>query len=189
MEPLKDTITCDMVRKLETPCETLLCTLKDNDLMRFGKLRIRNMDTDEVLMEVSEEIQAYADEQARSIEDSGEEDLDYRILKYDFNKEFLDIQKVALYLEFKILGDKPINELIMIENHYFQGKLLRTFEFKFGFCMPNSTNSTEFFYEMPKLTQEEKEEMSASPYESKSDAFFFADGKLIVHNKAAYRYD
>lgn len=77
----------------------------------------------------------------------------------------------------------------MMENHYFKDKLLRTFEFNFGFCMPNSTNSTEFFYEMPKLTEEDKAEMSANPWESTSDSFFFADGKLIIHNKASYSYE
>jgi len=111
------------------------------------------------------------------------------VIQYPFGRAFLDIQKVALYLEFTILGDQPINELIMMENHYFKGKLLRTFEFKFGFCMPNSTNSTEFFYELPKLTEEEKDEMSANPFESISDSFFFADGNLIVHNKATYSYE
>jgi hypothetical protein len=55
--------------------------------------------------------------------------------------------------------------------------------------MPNSTNSTEFFYELPKLTEEEKDEMSANPFESISDSFFFADGNLIVHNKATYSYE
>lgn len=30
--------------------------------------------------------------------------------------------------------------------------------------------------------------MIAAPYETKSDTFFFVDGKLIIHNRAAYNY-
>lgn len=32
------------------------------------------------------------------------------------------------------------------------------------------------------------EEMIASPYETKSDSFYFVDGKLMMHNKAEYAY-
>lgn len=30
--------------------------------------------------------------------------------------------------------------------------------------------------------------MIDSPFESKSDSFYFVDDKLIMHNKAEYRY-
>ena len=32
------------------------------------------------------------------------------------------------------------------------------------------------------------EDMLAHPYETSSDSFYFADGKLIMHNKAFYAY-
>jgi hypothetical protein len=38
------------------------------------------------------------------------------------------------------------------------------------------------------LSEEEKKAMIAAPYETKSDTFFFVDGKLIIHNRAAYNY-
>jgi hypothetical protein len=40
----------------------------------------------------------------------------------------------------------------MIERHYFRDILLKNFEFNFGFCMPNSRNTIEYIYEMPKLS-------------------------------------
>lgn len=43
----------------------------------------------------------------------------------------------------------------MVERHYFKNRLLKSFDFDFGFCMPNSQNSCEHIYEMPALTPEE----------------------------------
>lgn len=43
----------------------------------------------------------------------------------------------------------------MVERHYFKNRLLKSFDFDFGFCMPNSRNSCEHVYEMPALTPEE----------------------------------
>lgn len=31
-------------------------------------------------------------------------------------------------------------------------------------------------------------EMVAAPYETKSDSFYFVDGKLVMHNRADYNY-
>jgi len=115
-------------------------------------------------------------------------DLDLRTVKYSFGPEFLDRRNIALKLEFRVLGTDPIEDLVVIERHYFKGRLLRSFEFKFGFCIPGSKNETEFFYELPKLDEEEKKEMIERPFETESDSFFFANGKLIVHNKAVYDY-
>lgn len=33
------------------------------------------------------------------------------------------------------------------------------------------------------------QEMVDHPFETKSDSFYFVDGKLIMHNKADYAYD
>ena len=32
------------------------------------------------------------------------------------------------------------------------------------------------------------DDMIASPYETKSDSFYFVDNKLVMHNKASYKY-
>jgi hypothetical protein len=41
----------------------------------------------------------------------------------------------------------------MIERHYFKDRVLKTFDFDFGFCIPNSTNTCEQIYELPQLTE------------------------------------
>jgi len=47
----------------------------------------------------------------------------------------------------------------MIEKHYFRNRVIREFSFKFGFIIPNSTNSWELVYDFPDLSEEEKEEI------------------------------
>jgi len=43
----------------------------------------------------------------------------------------------------------------MVERHYFHGRLLKSFDFDFGFCIPNSKNTCEHIYEFPPLTPDE----------------------------------
>lgn len=49
------------------------------------------------------------------------------------------------------MGDKPVNKFRMIERHYFRDRLLKNFDFEFGFCIPNSKNTCEHIYEFPTL--------------------------------------
>lgn len=43
----------------------------------------------------------------------------------------------------------------MIERHFFRDRILKTFDFSFGFCIPNSKNTCEHIYEFPSLTSQE----------------------------------
>ena len=53
-------------------------------------------------------------------------------------------------------GDKEIRNFRMIERHYFQNKLLKSFDFNFPFVVPNSKNNTaEHIYEFPSLKEDE----------------------------------
>ncbi len=108
---------------------------------------------------------------------------------YRFGAQFLEFKNLALKLEFNVVGEEPVKDLVLIERHYFKNKLVRNFEFKFPFCMPKSKNECEFVYDLPALSEEEKQEMIASPGEAKSDSFFFVGERLLIHNKAAYSYE
>jgi hypothetical protein len=44
-------------------------------------------------------------------------------------------------------------------------------------------------YEVPELDEATKTEMIASPWETKSDSFYFVEGQLVMHNKAEYNYE
>ncbi len=57
------------------------------------------------------------------------------------------------------IGGTAIKNMELVERHYFRGRCIRDFGFKFGFVIPNSTNSWEFIYDMPELSEMEKEEI------------------------------
>lgn len=66
--------------------------------------------------------------------------------------------KLCVYLFFRVefvVGDKPVNKFRMIERHFFRDKLLKSFDFEFGFCIPHSRNTVEHIYEFPTLTPDE----------------------------------
>ena len=54
--------------------------------------------------------------------------------------------------------------------------------------MPNSINEWETIYEIPELDPELKQKMIDFPWETRSDSFYFVEGKMIIHNKAIYNY-
>lgn len=54
-------------------------------------------------------------------------------------------------VEFSV-GDQEVKQFRMIERHYFKDTLLKCFDFQFGFCMPNSSNTCEHIYELPKIS-------------------------------------
>lgn len=79
---------------------------------------------------------------------SDEDDPSTRVVKYHLGPQFLQLRTVGLTLNFSI-GDKPIQNMEMIEKHYFKGRVLREYGFKFGFIIPSSTNSWDFVYDLP----------------------------------------
>lgn len=91
-------------------------------------------------------------------------------------------------VEFQV-GNKDVKNFRMIERHFFKNRLLKTFDFNFGYCIPNSRNTCEHIYEFPTLPQELITEMIANPFATKSDSFYFVDNKLVLHNKADYSYN
>ncbi|KAK7925773.1 hypothetical protein WMY93_008083 [Mugilogobius chulae] len=112
-----------------------------------------------------------------------------RFVRYQFTPAFLRLSQVgAREVEFTV-GDLPIENFRMIERHYFREKLLKSFDFEFGFCMPNSKNTCEHIYEFPPLAEDTIREMVLHPYETQSDSFYFVNNKLVMHNKADYSYN
>lgn len=45
----------------------------------------------------------------------------------------------------------------MIERHYFRDRLLKSFDFDFGFLIPGSQNTMEHIYEFPELSKADSE--------------------------------
>lgn len=113
-----------------------------------------------------------------------------RFVRYHLHKEFLNLKTLGAQITFKVGGKRVAKHFRMIERHYFKDKLIKSFDFNFGAALiPNSENSIEHIYEMPKLPDKIKRQMVELPWETKSDSFYFVEGRLIMHNKAEYSYN
>lgn len=111
-----------------------------------------------------------------------------RFVRYQFTSQFLKLRTVGATVEFTV-GSKPVKNFRMIERHFFRDQHLKTFDFDFGFCIPNSKNTCEHIYEFPRLDKKTVALMIEHPFETRSDSFYFVDGELIMHNKADYAYN
>lgn len=188
-----ETITPDIVRQYSAYTDKFLCDKAANIYqIKFRKFRVRDMDSDFVLFEVSddsEEVDAspsQEENQPTPKEDEAAEN-NSRVIRYHLGPDFLDLKNIGSSLTFSV-GPKPVKNFLMIERHYYQNYLVKSFEFKFDFCIPNSTNTWESIYTIPDLDPKIKKEMISHPWETKSDSFYFVEDKLIMHNKALYNY-
>ncbi|KAI8903731.1 delta subunit of GMP phosphodiesterase [Gorgonomyces haynaldii] len=56
---------------------------------------------------------------------------------YEFPKSMLSSDTITTQVVFAV-GEKPLERLRMIERHYYGDRLLRSYDFEFGFCIPNT---------------------------------------------------
>ncbi|XP_012274664.1 protein unc-119 homolog B isoform X2 [Orussus abietinus] len=187
---VEEPITPEMVLKLPTITEKYLCSPEANVYdIDFTRFQIRDLETGTVLFEIAKPIAAGGDIQDSNpdFEDTSGEDPNMgRFVRYQFTPQFLKLKTIGATVEF-LIGAKPVNKFRMIERHFFRDKLLKTFDFEFGFCIPNSKNTCEHIYEFPTLSAEL--DMIAHPFETRSDSFYFVDNQLVMHNKADYAYN
>ncbi|CAK5021586.1 unnamed protein product [Meloidogyne enterolobii] len=173
--------------------------------IEFVRFKVRDIDSETVLFEINKpdendsatEDDTNSQEQATENSNGGEEEatdnhddektFTPRFIRYYFKPSFLRLRHIGATMEF-VVGDKPVSNFRMIERHYFRDRLLKSFDFDFGFIIPNSRNSCEHIYHMPRLSDSLIEEMLNNPFETKSDSFYFVDNRLIMHNKADYCY-
>jgi hypothetical protein len=174
----------DKARKLTKYTDKFMCNLSDNTYkIKFLLFKVRDLESNQVLFEVASDTN---DEETEQTTETVEDD-EKRIIKYHLGPEFLDLTSLGSTLRFSV-GENQVKNFLMIEKHYFKNKLMKSFEFKFDYCIPHSTNEWESMYTIPELTDQEKEEMIAAPWETKSDSFYFVGEKLVMHHKAIYNY-
>ena len=185
-----DNITPEIVREYKEFTPKFLCGLKANTFnIRFRKFKVRDMDSGYVLFEVSDDSPDEPDKNQPDIIEPKDEPIESspRTIRYHLGPDFLDLKNLGSSLTFSV-GSKPVKNLLMIERHYFKDILVKSFEFKFDFCIPNSTNTWESIYNIPELDPKLKQDMIDNPWMTKSDSFYFVENKLIMHNKALYNY-
>jgi len=178
-------VTPSDVLRYTSPTKEFLCPLSANVYgIDFLAFKIRDMDTRQVVFEISKDPSATVPDYP--------EDFDYdqlRTIAYKFPASFLRFRTVGTTLRFRV-GPKEVKDFRMIERHYFKGRLIKSYDFNFEFCIPNSTNEWEAIYDMPRLTEKEVAEMVGAPSgeECSSDSFYFVEDHLVMHNKARYHY-
>lgn len=184
----KDIVTPDDVLRLSKTTEKYLCPPEANIFgIDFTRFRLRDMETQTVLFEVAKPPPATDGEEFEQEIDDSDPNAG-RFVRYQFTPQFLRLKTVGATVEF-VVGDKEVNKFRMVEKHYFRDRLLKCFDFEFGFCIPHSRNTVEHIYEFPTLSPDEVQDMIDHPYETRSDSFYFVEDKLIMHNKADYAYN
>ncbi|KAM9055270.1 protein unc-119 homolog B [Megaptera novaeangliae] len=188
-----DTIRPEHVLRLSRVTENYLCKPEDNVYsIDFTRFKIRDLETGTVLFEIAKPcVSDQEEEEEEEEEEAAGGDVDVsagRFVRYQFTPAFLRLRTVGATVEFTV-GDKPVSNFRMIERHYFRERLLKNFDFDFGFCIPSSRNTCEHIYEFPQLSEDVIRLMIENPYETRSDSFYFVDNKLIMHNKADYAYN
>lgn len=171
--------TPEKARKQSEFTDKFMCSLKDNIYnIKFLLFRVRDLESNQTLFEVVTD---------DSLDEPTVDDDEKRLIKYHLGPDFLDLTSLGTLLRFSI-GDTDFKNFIMIEKHYFRNKLIKTFEFKFDYCIANSVNEWETMYVLPMLDDDEKQEMIDNPWETRSDTFYFVEDKLVMHHKAIYNY-
>lgn len=210
--PPKKVITPEYVLKLNKITDDYLCSPDANVYdIDFTRFKIRDMQSGAVLFEIAKPIAGEpalqnTDSSSGPISEGGssnavgedhhpvaeEEELlepnAGRYVRYQFTPQFLKLKTVGATVEFTV-GSKSVKNFRMIERHFFQERLLKTFDFEFGYCIPYSKNTCEHIYEFPTIPPDLVNEMIINPFETRSDSFYFVDNCLVMHNKADYAYN
>ncbi|XP_059479431.1 protein unc-119 homolog B [Neocloeon triangulifer] len=189
---MKGFVSPDDVLRLPRITENYLCSPDANVYeIDFTRFKIRDLETGTILFEIAKPPHTDSNSDHEDEPDHENEEVDPnagRFVRYQFTPQFLKLKTVGATVEFTI-GSKAVNNFRMIERHFFRDKLLKSFDFEFGFCIPNSKNTCEHIYEFPTLSSDLVREMIEHPFETRSDSFYFVDDRLIMHNKADYSYD
>ncbi|TRY65603.1 hypothetical protein DNTS_015208 [Danionella cerebrum] len=169
-------ISPDEVLGLRAVTRDYLCKAEDNIYnIDFTRFKIRDLETGTVLFEIAKPPNSGHDEEDEENRDSDTGAGRFVLMKTVMTLLLIGCNCVlACRVEFTV-GDRPVTNFRMIERHYFQERLLKSFDFDFGFCIPNSRNTFRL--------------MIDHPYDTRSDSFYFVDNKLIMHNKADYAYN
>ena len=186
------------VLALTAPTETFLCPLSANVYdFDFLDFEIKDYDTGESVFKITKNPELSlpddkfkdANETEKMFATNPNLEAAVRTVRYTFPAKVLRCAAIRTALTFSV-GDAPAPDFRLIERHYFRDTLLRSYDFTFGFCIPNSINGWEAIYPAPEaVTAELEREMIAYPFETRSDSFYFVGETLVMHNKAAYRYE
>lgn len=190
--PSTSHITLDQVKNLSHRPQTFFCQIKANKFaLQFLHFTLKNPETGKVFCDAS--FDEHKNEELLIDDDQYSPEMlsvfdEMRYIHYEFPISFLQSKVLSCMLNFKV-GDLPVKNLTLIENHYFHDERIASYEFKLPFCPPNTRNTAEYIYEVPALDDKIIQEISNNGLSTYSDTFFFVNGELIMHNKAEYSFN
>eukprot|EP00094_Tigriopus_californicus_P008177 TCALIF_07873-PA protein Name:"Similar to Unc119b Protein unc-119 homolog B (Mus musculus)" AED:0.09 eAED:0.09 QI:0/0/0/0.5/1/1/2/0/190 len=152
-----DQIRPEHVLRLKKVTENYLCQPEANVYgIDFTRFKIRDMETNATLFEI-------AKPPGQPVPVDEHDPNVGRFVRYQFTPEFLKLRHVGATVEFTV-GATPVKDFRMIERHFFHEKPLKTFDFEFGFCIPNSKNTCEHIYDFPQLDDNTIRQMVTEPF-------------------------
>ena len=176
-------VTPEMVLDLKCPTRKFLCPLTANAFgMDVVSITMKDYDTHDLLFEVTRDA-----DQPSPTSHAVEDPL--RNIRYPlaFAENVPGLPVIEKQLVFSV-GNQEVQEFRIIERFWFRSRLMKSFDGRFGYCLPGSTNTWDMVYfQNWSLDDDLVVQMVANPHESQTDAFFFVDGKLIMHQKASYQ--
>ena len=176
-------VTPEDVLALKAPTKGFLCPLSANKVgIEFLSFKIKDYETKRTIFDVS---RANAAAAPASLASLGEDS--YRQIRYNFSEDVLRTPTISTTLTFSV-GDHEVEDFRLIERHYVGDKLVKSYDFTFGFVIPCSTNTWEAVYAVPMLDEDLIDEMVNNPFKTSSDSFYFVNNRLVMHNKATYNY-
>lgn len=100
---------------MTAPTEDFLCKPEDNIYgIEFVFFKIRNAINNQTLFEIRKPEGEVGKKVTQPI----------RFVQYQFGPHFFKLSTIGTTLEFKV-GDKAVKKFLMIEKHYFKGKLIK----------------------------------------------------------------
>lgn len=174
------------VLAFDKPSGGFCCSLQANKYgISFLEFEIKDYDTKRSVFKIAKDANM-PDLASLNLADIPEEAI--RTVRYTMPADFLRFKTVRTELKFSV-GALEVPSFRMIERHYFRGELIRSYDFQFGFCIPNSTNTWEAIYDMPENSEARIGEFIASPNAHQTDSFYFVGEDMVMHNKAYFSYE
>ncbi|CEM01846.1 unnamed protein product [Vitrella brassicaformis CCMP3155] len=178
-------ITPAYVCALNGPTQDFLCPVTANVYnIEFVAFKVRDCDTNQEIFSIAK---PPAEESGSTSTEADASTEPVRSIRYKFPADFLGKRNIGTTLHFTV-GSEAITNFQLMERHYFRNTLLKSFDFTLPFCIPHTVNEWEAMYELPELSEALRNDIIAHPYETKSDSFYFVEDRLIMHNKAEYKY-
>eukprot|EP00904_Undaria_pinnatifida_P000989 jgi/Undpi1/10891/HiC_scaffold_3.g01417.m1 len=133
---------------MPSACADFLCALSANQhQLEFIEFTISDYATKNVIFMVGRDYPPPID---LDLDLGNLDENAYRLIKYEFSEDVLRLPSIQTSLVFSV-GEVEIAGFRMVERHYFRNKLVKSYDFNFGFCIPGSTNTWDAVYQVPAL--------------------------------------